>query len=190
MPGYAAIVIGASAGGVDALLPMLAGLGPASPPVLVVLHLPRDRPSLLQEIFARACSVPVHQALDKLPLRPGELVFAPPDYHLLVESGPELALSVDPPVHFSRPSVDVLFASAADRFRERLLAIVLTGGNEDGAAGAATVRRLGGRVVVQDPATARAPEMPMAALAQVPDASVLALEDIGALLRTATHAEA
>jgi two-component system chemotaxis response regulator CheB len=186
----AAIVIGASAGGVDALLPLLAGLGPGSPPVLVVLHLPRDRPSLLQGIFARSCSVPVHQALDKQPIRPGELVFAPPDYHMLVENGPELSLSVDPPVHFSRPSVDVLFASAADQFRERLLAIVLTGGNEDGAAGAAAVRRLGGRVVVQDPAGARSPEMPAAALAQVPDATVLSLEEIGALLRAAKHAKA
>jgi len=185
-----AIVIGASAGGVDALLPLLANLGPSSPPVLVVLHLPRDRPSLLQGIFSRACSIPVHQAFDKQPLRAGELVFAPPDYHLLVERGPELSLSVDPPVHFSRPSVDVLFASAADEFREGLVAIVLTGGNEDGAAGAAAVRRLGGRVVVQEPATARSPEMPLAALAQVPDAEVLSLDDIGALLRAATCAEA
>jgi two-component system chemotaxis response regulator CheB len=185
-----AIVIGASAGGVDALLPMLAKLGPASPPVLVVLHLPRDRPSLLQGIFSRACSIPVHQGMDKQPVRAGELVFAPPDYHMLVERGPELSLSVDPPVHFSRPSVDVLFTSAADQFRERLLAIVLTGGNEDGAAGAAAVRRFGGRVVVQRPDSARAPEMPRAALAQVPDAEVLDLDEIGALLRAANHAEA
>jgi two-component system chemotaxis response regulator CheB len=175
---------------VDALLPLLPGLGPTSPPVLVVLHLPRDRPSLLRGIFARACSIPVYEALDKQPLRKGELVFAPPDYHLLLERGPELSLSIDPPVHFSRPSVDVLFASAADLFRERLLAIVLTGGNEDGAAGAAAVRRLGGRVVVQDPSSARAPAMPQAALAQVPDAVVLSLQEIGALLRSASHAEA
>lgn len=181
-PRAAAIVCCASAGGVEALLPLLAGLGADSPPVLAVLHLPRDRPSLLVSIFGRQCRVPVLEAVDKLPLQAGTVVFAPPDYHLLVERGPHVSLSVDPPVHFSRPSADVLFASAADVFGPGLLAIVLTGGNDDGAAGAEAVHRAGGTVVVQDPTGARAPEMPAAALARVPAARVLSLDEIGRLL--------
>ena len=188
-PRAAAIVVCASAGGVEALLPLLAGLGPASPPVLAVLHLPRDRPSLLTAIFGRHCRVPVLEAVDQLPLQRGTVVFAPPDYHLLVERGPYVSLSVDPPVHFSRPSADVLFASAADVFGAGLLAIVLTGGNDDGAAGAEAVHRAGGRVVVQDPDGARAPEMPSAALARVPDARKLTLDEIGRLLRAARSEE-
>ena len=180
----AAIVIGASAGGVEAILPLLGALSPRSPPVLVVLHLPRDRPSLLAAIFGRACPVPVLDAVDKMPLERGTVVCAAPDYHLLVDRGPQLALSVDEPVLFSRPAVDVLFESAADLYGPALVAIVLTGGNEDGAAGAAAVRRAGGRVVVQDPAGARAPEMPAAALARVPDARRLDLGGLARLLRS------
>jgi two-component system chemotaxis response regulator CheB len=188
-PRAAAIVACASAGGVEALLPLLAELGPGSPPVLAVVHLPRDRPSLLSAIFGRHCRVPVFEAIDKQPLQPGTVVFAPPDYHLLVERGAYVSLSVDPPVHFSRPSADVLFATAADVFGPGLLAIVLTGGNDDGAAGAEAVHRAGGRVVVQDPAGARAPEMPTAALARVPAARKLTLDEIGRLLRAARSEE-
>jgi two-component system chemotaxis response regulator CheB len=185
----AAIAIGASAGGVEAMLPLLRELGPASPPVLLVLHLPRDRPSLLAAIFARACPVPVLEALDKLPLAPGTVVCAAPDYHLLVDRGPRVALSIDEPVHFSRPSVDVLFESAADLFGAGLVAVVLTGGNEDGAAGAEAVHRAGGAVLVQDPATARAPEMPAATLSRVPSARVLTLEAIGRWLQSIRYEE-
>jgi two-component system chemotaxis response regulator CheB len=188
-PRAAAIVACASSGGVEALLPLLAELGPDSPPVLAVLHLPRDRPSLLTAIFGRHCRVPVLEAVDQLPLQGGSVVFAPPDYHLLVERGPYVSLSVDPPVHFSRPSADVLFASAADVFGSGLLAIVLTGGNDDGAAGAEAVHRAGGRVVVQDPAEARAPDMPAAALARVPAAQKMTLDEIGRLLRAARSEE-
>ena len=179
----AAIVIGASAGGVEALMPLLARLTPRCPPVLVVLHLPRDRPSMLASIFGRASAVPVVDAIDKMPLEPGTVVCAAPDYHLLVDRGPRVALSIDEPILFSRPAVDVLFESAADLYGPALLAIVLTGGNEDGAAGAGSVARAGGTVVVQDPGTARAPEMPSATLARAPSARVLDLAAIGALLQ-------
>ena len=183
MPARASlVVIGASAGGVEALLALLAGVTRAAPPVLAVVHLPRDRPSLMAEIFSRACRVPVSEAVDKLPLAPGTIVFAPPDYHLLVERGGALALSVDEPVQYCRPSVDVLFESAADTHGPGVLAIVLTGNNEDGAGGAAAVHRAGGRVLVQDPASARGEAMPRAALAAVPSARICGLDELGRIL--------
>lgn len=164
-----AVVVGASAGGVDALAALLAAL-PATlhAAVLVVLHLPRQRPSLLVDIFAPRCARPVHEAADKEPVEPGSVYLAPPDYHLLVDTGPCIALSVDEPVHYSRPSIDVLFESAAELWGPRLMGVVLTGGNQDGAAGLAAVRRAGGYTVVQDPADALVALMPQAALATGP----------------------
>lgn len=180
---FDAIAIGTSAGGVEALsrlLPALPkGLGAA---VFVVLHLPRHRPSLLAEIFAPRCALPVREALDKEPVQPGTVYLAPPDYHLLVDAGPQIALSTDEPVHYSRPSVDVLFESAADVYGARLLGIILTGGNEDGAAGLAAVRRAGGMTLVQQPAEALAPQMPAAALARGPADRVATLEEMARFL--------
>ena len=180
---FDAIAIGTSAGGVEALsrlLPALPkGLGAA---VFVVLHLPRHRPSLLAEIFAPRCALPVREALDKEPVQPGTVYLAPPDYHLLVDAGPQIALSTDEPVHYSRPSVDVLFESAADVYGAWLLGIILTGGNEDGAAGLAAVRRAGGMTLVQQPAEALAPQMPAAALALGPADRVATLEEMARFL--------
>ena len=179
-----AVAIGTSAGGIEALSALLPAL-PAQVcgPVFVVLHLPRERPSLLAEIFAPKCAVAVREAVDKDPIGPGTVYFAPPDYHLLIDEGPAIALSDDEPVHHSRPSIDVLFESAADAFGPRLLAILLTGGNPDGAAGMAAVREAGGLTVVQDPAEAQVPAMVEAALARGPVDHVLRLEGIAALLR-------
>lgn len=180
---FDAIVIGASAGGVEALSVLLPALSPAfDAPVFVVLHLPRDRPSLLVELFRRKCALQVREAQDKEPPRPGTVYFAPPDYHLLIDSGPQMALSVDAPVHFSRPSIDVLFESAADVYRGRLLGIVLTGANDDGADGLHAVLRAGGVAWVQDPRTAHMALMPSAAIARNPGATVLALAAIATLL--------
>lgn len=180
-----AVVIGGSAGCVDALsflLPQLPrGLGAA---VLAVVHLPRERPSLLVEIFRGRCPLPVHEALDKEPIEPGRVYFAPPDYHLLVDQGPRLALSIDEPVHFSRPSIDVLFESASDAYGQQLLGILLTGGNADGAQGLQAVRRNGGVTVVQDPDDAQVRYMPAAALKLEPADFVLTLDGIGKLLGT------
>ena len=177
-----AIVIGASAGGVLALrelLPRLpAGLDAT---VLVVLHLPPDRPSLLSGIFRRACRVPVVEAEDKAPLAPGTIVFAPPDYHLLVDRGPAIALSVDEPVAFSRPAIDVLFETAAEIYGSATTGLILTGASHDGAAGLAAVARAGGRVLVQSPDEAESRAMPLAALAAVPQAEVLTIAALAAL---------
>jgi two-component system chemotaxis response regulator CheB len=179
-----AVVIGASAGGVEALSTVLpacpAGLGV---PVFVVLHLPRDRPSVLAEIFASKCRVPVREAVDKDPIEPGTIYFAPPDYHLLIERDRTLALSSDEPVHHSRPSIDVLFESAAEAYGPGLLGLVLTGGNADGADGLDAIRRGGGVTAVQDPAGAYAPYMIEAALARGAVDHVLPLAGLADLLR-------
>ena len=178
-----AVVIGTSAGGIDALSTLLPALRAGSRvAVFIVIHLPRERRSLLVEIFAPRCALPVFDATDKEPVAPGTVYFAPPDYHLLIDPGPQLALSVDEPVNYSRPSIDVLFESAADVYRERLLGIVLTGGNQDGAAGLAAVQRRGGMCVVQDPKTAQTALMPASALQSVTADFVLPLQEIAALL--------
>jgi two-component system chemotaxis response regulator CheB len=180
-----AIVIGASAGGVEALSILLPAL-PAelTAAVFIVLHLPRERRSLLPEIFARKCALPVREAEDKMRVEPGTVYFAPPDYHLLLDEGPQLALSIDDLVHFSRPSIDVLFESAADLYAERLLGIILTGGNEDGSAGLAAVQRVGGVTIVQEPGSAQVPLMVLSALKRSAPDFLLPLGEIAALLRT------
>jgi two-component system chemotaxis response regulator CheB len=197
-----AVVIGASAGGVEALSVLLPAL-PATlrPAVLIVMHLPRERDSLLAEIFASRCARPVREAQDKEPVEPGTVYFAPPDYHLLVDRiadgrargrgrarknepiDAQLALSADELVNFSRPSIDVLFESAADAYGERLLGIILTGANHDGAAGLAAVNKASGVTVVQHPDTAQNSLMPMAAIRQSPVDYILTLDQIADLLR-------
>ena len=178
-----AIVIGASAGGVEALGLILPAL-PAKfrPTLLIVLHLPRERPSLLVEIYEKRCALPIREADDKEPIEPGTIYFAPPDYHMLVERNRQIALSTEEPVHFSRPSVDVLFESAADVYGERLLGVILTGANEDGAAGLHAIHRAGGVTVVQQPDSAKVPLMVVSALQRNPADFILSLPQIAELL--------
>lgn len=178
-----AVVIGASAGALAALLELLPPL-PASYPlsVVVVVHVPTDRPSALSSVFAESCRVRVCEAEDKQPLERGTVYFAPPDYHLLIERGPSLALSVDEPVLFSRPSVDVLFESAAAVYGARLTGVVLSGASADGAQGLAAVHAAGGCALVQAPERAEHRFMPEAALKACPQARALELPQIRALL--------
>ena len=178
-----AVVMGASAGGVEAVSALLPAL-PAdmAAPVFIVLHLPRDKPSILAEVFGRKCVLPVLEAEDKMPVQAGTVYVAPSNYHLLIDEGPQLALSADDPVHYSRPSIDVLFESAAAIYRERLLGILLTGANADGAVGLATVHDAGGVSVVQEPASAQSPHMVRSALELRPGHRVLPLQDIAGLL--------
>ncbi|MFC0152428.1 chemotaxis protein CheB [Xanthomonas dyei] len=176
---FDAIVIGASAGGVMALQALLSHLPADLPmPVLVVLHLPRDRTSHLAELMDARCALTVREADDKQPLRAGTVTIAPPDYHLLVETRDSLALSMDAPVLFSRPAIDPLFESAADVFAERLLAILLTGASSDGSAGVAAVRAAGGTAWIQLPDDAASPLMPASALAHAGADAVLTLQAI------------
>ncbi|HWD41670.1 MAG TPA: chemotaxis protein CheB [Fimbriimonas sp.] len=173
------VVIGASAGGVEALLALLPALPKEFPaPVAIVVHVPPDRHSLLTEIFDWKCEVGVKEAEDKEMMQAGCVYFAPPDYHLLVERNGHLSLSLDEPVMYSRPSIDVLFESAADAFGPAVLGIILTGANSDGAKGLQAICAAGGMAWVQDPKTAHSSAMPTAAISACPEARTLDLAGI------------
>jgi two-component system chemotaxis response regulator CheB len=180
---YELIVIGASLGGLRAVEKLLRGL-PADLGVAVAVAQHRGADSTrgsLESILQQYTRLEVVEAGDKDPIEPGHVYLAPPDYHLLVELG-SFALSVDERVQYARPSIDVLFESAADAYAERLIGIVLTGANADGASGLAAVKRRGGVAVVQDPGTAEARSMPEAALKLTAADAVLPLEEIGAFV--------
>lgn len=172
-------VIGASAGAVQALLALLEPL-PATDhfAILVAVHVPPDRSNVLVPLLATRCAMPVKEAEDKETIVPGVIYFAPSDYHLLVEQTGDLALSSDEPVNYSRPALDVLFESAADAGAPSLTGIILTGANDDGAAGLAAIVRAGGQAFVEAPGAAYARAMPEAAIAACPDARVLNLSDL------------
>lgn len=161
-----AVFLGGSAGALEVLVPLVRRLPPGYRlPVVVVLHLPEDVPSLVPAVLADGARVRVAEIVDKQPIEPGTVWVAPPGYHLLVEGPRTFALSADERVHFSRPSIDVLFESAADVYGAGCVAALLAGANEDGAAGLAAIARRGGVALVQDPATAASPAMPQAGLA-------------------------
>ena len=160
-----AVVIGASAGGVEAVATLLGALPKSfGAAVALVIHVPPANDNLLVRVLEPRCALPLREACDKEPIEPGTVYVAPPGYHLMIEPERTFALSLDEPVHYSRPSLDVLFESAAHAYRERLLGIVLTGANADGAEGLRIVRELGGAGWVQDPSTAYAQAMPAAAI--------------------------
>lgn len=178
-----AVVIGASAGAIDALSHILPQLPRALPvPIVIVVHLPPRQSSLLSRIFTDRCALTVCEAQDKLALQRGTVYFAPPDYHLLIEAQHTLALSVEEPVNYSRPSIDVLFESAAEVYGARLLALLLSGASRDGARGAAEVRRRGGIVAVQDPKTADSSLMPSAAIELAAPQHIGTLNQLAALI--------
>jgi two-component system chemotaxis response regulator CheB len=177
------VVIGASAGAVEALSAVLPALSSSYPlPLVIVVHLPANAPSLLPTLFSEKCALGATEAQDKQPLIPGLAYFAPPDYHVLVEPSRVLSLNADDPVNFSRPSIDVLFESAAASLGPGVLGILLTGANSDGADGLRAIQRAGGYTVVQDPATAQFSAMPEAALRLFRPDRVLTLPQIAALL--------
>jgi two-component system chemotaxis response regulator CheB len=177
------VVIGCSAGGIDALLTLLPAL-PAdfTLPVVCILHLPPDRESRLAELFGARLARTVREAADKEPIAPGVVYFAPPAYHLSIERDLSFSLSCEPPVQFARPAIDVLMESAADACGARLAGLLLTGANQDGAAGLAHIAECGGLTIVQDPAEAQARTMPEQAIRRRAPDLVLPLAAIGALL--------
>ena len=183
------VAIGGSAGGVAALGSILPAL-PAnfSLPVVVVLHQPPSRNSLLADLFGRKCRLPVVEGFDKAPQEPGHIYISPPDNHLMIESDLTFCLSVDGPVNFSRPSIDVLLESAAASIGEDVLAIILTGTNADGARGMKAVRAAGGLGWVQSPKAAHSPAMPRAAIELAGADAVLELEEIARALCRLTEA--
>jgi len=179
-----AVVIGASAGALEALSLLLPALPAFYPlPIMIVVHLPADRKSILAALFREKGNGSIVEAEDKEPIRGGFVYFAPPDYHLLVEKDRTIALSSDEPVLFSRPSVDVLFETAAEAYGAGLAAVVLTGASEDGARGLPAVMAAGGSGVILDPAEAYASAMPRAAIARCPAARILSLADIARWLQ-------
>lgn len=177
-----AIAIGASAGAIQALSRILPALPAHYPiPVLVVVHVPPDR-SDIAPLFRAKCRVAVKEAEDKEPILGGSVYFGPSDYHMLVEADRTVSLSADEPVLYSRPSIDVLFESAADTYGAGLLGVILTGANEDGAEGLRAIAAAGGCALVEDPAAAFAPAMPSAALARCSVAQAMSLDAIAAYL--------
>ncbi|MFA9428807.1 chemotaxis protein CheB [Egicoccus sp. AB-alg2] len=178
------LAIGGSWGGISATRAILPRLRlPDDTSVVLVLHRQPIR-SELAPILARGGTLPVVEAEDKMALAAGTVHVAPPDYHLLVEPG-WLSLSTEEPVKFSRPSIDVLFESAAQAFAERVVAVVLTGASDDGAAGALAVRRHGGTVIVQDPRTAEQGIMPRAAIEAGAAEQVAPLTELPEVIGTA-----
>jgi two-component system, chemotaxis family, protein-glutamate methylesterase/glutaminase len=178
---YELIVIGCSMGGMNALKMVFGALSREFPlPIIVAQHRYRTSSDSLPAFFRRFVELEVVDAADKQYIRPGAIYFAPADYHLLVERG-EMSLSVDEAVAYSRPSIDVLFESAAEAYTASLIAVVLTGANADGAEGAARIRQRGGLVIAQDPSTAESPAMPQAAISRGVD-RILPLERIGPYL--------
>ena len=180
---YEAVVMGASAGGLDALRRILSGLDESFPlPIVIVQHMAASS-GYLAELLDEACRIRVKEADEKEALAAGVAYLAPAGYHLLVEPERTLSLTVDGKVNFSRPSIDLLFETAADAFGPALIGVVLTGANADGAAGLRKIKAAGGLAIVQDPAEAQARAMPAAAIAAAPVDHVAPLVAIGDLLR-------
>lgn len=178
------VVIGGSAGGLSAIKEILSDI-PANFifPIICVQHIKPDPDLELASILRSSAHVRIMEANDKLIIEPGCFYISPPDYHLLVERDARLALSVDDPVNFSRPSIDVLFESAAFAFGTKVIGVILTGASKDGAVGVTQIRNHGGLTIVQDPSTAEMTLMPMAAIATNHVDKILPLDKIGAFLR-------
>ena len=180
---HEAIVMGTSAGGFQALSAILERLPKDyAVPIVVVQHRAKGSPDLFEEIMQRRCAIQIKQADEKEKIVPGSVYIAPPDYHLLIESDRTFSLSVEGPVQFSRPSIDVLFESAAMVYREKLVGIILSGSNGDGAEGISAISRMGGLTTAQDPAEAEYSAMPLASIGTSHVKRVLRLAAIGDLL--------
>jgi two-component system, chemotaxis family, protein-glutamate methylesterase/glutaminase len=184
---FCRVVMGGSAGSVAALEKLLPGLRPELA-VALVLHIPPRRASQLAAVLGAMGPLPAKEVDDKEPFRPGAIYIAPPDYHLLVEPDLVLSLSTEAPELYSRPSINILFETAARALGPDMAAVVLSGANEDGARGAAEVRARGGRVFVQAPASAEYATMPQAVLSACPDAVVLPPERLAAALNALLNA--
>lgn len=181
--GFEMIVMGGSFGGVQAYLQLLPALSKCTTlPIAIVQHIAPSKSNYLLQRLQETCHHDVREGLPDSPLHENTLYMAPPGYHMLIESNKTIALSKDERVLFSRPSIDVLFESAADVFENTLIAVLLTGANADGANGMRYAHELGALTIAQDPAQAQMPMMPQSAIEQGAVDEVLALEAIPTFL--------
>jgi two-component system chemotaxis response regulator CheB len=178
---YELVVVGVSAGGLQALCTIAGGLTVDFHMAMVVVqHRSKDSYALC-DVLQDCTALPIHEITDKEPIAGGNIFLAPPDYHVLIERG-FFSLSVDEPIRYSRPSIDLMFETAADAYGAEVIGVVLTGANHDGAWGLRQIADRGGAAIVQDPAAAEVGVMPRAALAAVPEATVARVEEIAPLL--------
>ena len=178
---YELVVVGVSAGGLQALCTLVGGLGTEFNMAMVIVQHRSKESEALCEVLEQCSGLTLYEIVDKQPIEEGEVYLAPPDYHVLIEPG-YFSLSVDDPVRYSRPSIDVTFGTAADAYGPAVIGVVLTGANRDGATGLREIVDRGGAAVVQDPDTAEVAVMPRAALVEVPEAYVAPVEEIAAIL--------
>lgn len=180
---YEAIVIGVSAGGINTLSSLFSLLGKDLPiPIIIVQHISPHSDNKWIELLGNKTKLHIKEAEEKENILPGTIYIAPPNYHLVVERTKTFSLTIDERVNFSRPSIDVLFESAANIYTNKLIGIVLTGSNTDGTEGIKKIQESGGLTVIQDPATAEVAVMPASAMASISADHVLALKDIADLL--------
>lgn len=184
---YSIVAVGTSWGGLMAMSKLLRALpSDFSIPIAIVQHRSRDSDKLLTQLLQDATELPVCEIEDKDLLEPGKVHVAPANYHLLIERG-YFSLTVEEPVRYSRPSIDVMFTSAADTYGSEAIGIVLTGANADGAQGLAHIVKRGGKALIQAPKTAEMPIMPEAAMLAVPTAEVLPLPQLSSRLIELSH---
>ena len=173
---YSVVAVGTSWGGLSAMMRLLGGLPQDFPiPIVIVQHRGKDSDDLLSHLLQDSTELTVCEIEDKDSLAPGRVHVAPANYHVMIEPG-YASLTIEEPVRYSRPSIDVMFDSAAATYGPTAIGVVLTGANEDGARGLAHIVERGGRALVQDPATAEIPIMPKAAIKAAPSAEVLPLD--------------
>ncbi|MBC8548236.1 MAG: chemotaxis protein CheB [Candidatus Brocadiales bacterium] len=181
---YKVIVIGVSTGGSKALKAILSVLpSEFALTVIIVMHRHKDTDGYLELSLDNECKMHVKQADEKEEIKAGVVYVAPPNYHLLIEDDGTFSMSVEGAVNYARPSVDVVFESAAEVYGKGLIGVILTGANKDGSLGLKKIKALGGLAIVQTPETSEAAEMPRAAIAAVKPDYVLPLDEIGPLLR-------
>jgi two-component system, chemotaxis family, protein-glutamate methylesterase/glutaminase len=184
---YEAIVIGVSSGGMNALKLIFSALpSDFAVPVIVVQHIGPRSENLWIKLLSGSCNIPIKEADEKEKIGAGNIYVAPPNYHLLIEKDKTFSLTIDERVNFARPSIDVLFESAAEAYKEKLIGIILTGSNNDGTRGVKRIKERGGIVIIQDPKSAESSYMPASAIAAGQPDYILELDKIGELLMKIT----
>lgn len=182
---YKAVVMGASAGGIGAISAILSSLRKDFLiPMIIVQHISNRSDNYITEYFNKLCNITVKEADDKEEIRPGFVYLAPPNYHLLIEKSFTFSLSTEEKVNYARPSIDVLFETAADAYREKLIGVILTGANSDGSKGMKRIRDYGGITIAQDPSTAEFATMPVATIKSGKVDYILSVKEIGEFLNS------